>query len=570
MLFGAEAEAGDVEAAPTAFRAPSTFRPPPPPQDAATAPAGIETPVPITSPPEGTPLGSDGTAPEGDTGKAEVDAKPEGDVKLKGAPDNLFEAMVEAEVKRRMHLLEKDKETLLASSVAQAVAHATKEVVTGSPGLRGGGYTTESSSPPAERTFTINGMMMRTTPRSEDEKAEGEVFITKDVRLKLSVETKEKVMSKACASMKTKFQHMDYGKLLDGTGSDLGKMLLAQKTTRDTFASWATSYDTVGIFRMPNLDNFSDPHEVAHAPKLNLLTEYKRVTPTRVFKWQEYIKTRMSAADLESSKWVYCKLENSIEDNLLVQLKQSLERLPSDQVGGVTLWFALAISLDANDHENKKLATDYLASTTLADSTGEDVALHSACFVAAARVLRLCDVPSDLLELYLNSVQNSCHDKFNKIVSAFEGHYHAFNRGGEVSASELLDQLDLFHVKLTAKYRSLLKAKEWTAAVTPSSSSGGYKAALVNRQQTGNSHRGQPSNSQLLRPDPKWQAWFDSRICEKDVNGKPCGGNHPTKYHDDLGARNRPYRPSIGKELPRNRGGRPNSSRSPRFKSPNA
>jgi hypothetical protein len=37
----------------------------------------------------------------------------------------------------------------------------------------------------------------------------------------------------------------------------------------------------------------------------------------------------------------------------------------------------------------------------------------------------------------------------------------------------------------------------------------------------------------LCDPDPSWQAWFDRQTCGE------CGQNHPTKWHHDVGVRNR-------------------------------
>jgi hypothetical protein len=40
---------------------------------------------------------------------------------------------------------------------------------------------------------------------------------------------------------------------------------------------------------------------------------------------------------------------------------------------------------------------------------------------------------------------------------------------------------------------------------------------------------------ELRDPKPDWQAWFDRQKCDE------CGQNHPTKWHHDVGIRNRKY-----------------------------
>jgi hypothetical protein len=359
--------------------------------------------------------------------------------------------------------------------------------------------------------------------------------MTKLQRFSLSPTDKDKLLHKACASLKTKFALMNYEKLLDGATEkkDLGQMLLAQATTRSEFIKWTGMYDMKSIFMMPDVNDFSDPRAVASAPKVDLLKNYRGIQVEKVRMWQSVINLQLSDADKESSCWVHQKLENSIEATLLVQLKQNVDRRPTDQQGGITLWFTLALSLDASDHENKKLVTAYLSSHRLTDTKGEDVGVASSCYKAAVRSIKLCDVPSDVIETYLKSMATASNEDFRGVVKALLGNFHAFSSPGDI-ASDLLDKLDMFTDKLEGKYRTMLKAKEWEAAAVMDT--GGFKASI---SPPNNKVAVTPNKDGLVPPDPTWQAWFDRQTCET------CGKRHPTKYHDDPSIRNRWYKPIV-------------------------
>lgn len=60
----------------------------------------------------------------------------------------------------------------------------------------------------------------------------GKTKISKERRFGLDDTSKEKLREKACAPFKSKFQHMKYAKMVNGSGEaeDLGKILLVQQT----------------------------------------------------------------------------------------------------------------------------------------------------------------------------------------------------------------------------------------------------------------------------------------------------------------------------------------------------
>lgn len=127
-------------------------------------------------------------------------------------------------------------------------------------------------------------MEFHALPHLATEMDHGELYISKHDHFYLDSTAKDKLCSKACSALKTMFQHLDYVKLLNGASpADLGKMLLSHRTTTTSWEKCTALYDTWSIFFMPDLNNFSDPPHVANAPKIVLLTDYKKAYPRCVW-----------------------------------------------------------------------------------------------------------------------------------------------------------------------------------------------------------------------------------------------------------------------------------------------
>jgi hypothetical protein len=360
---------------------------------------------------------------------------------------------------------------------------------------------------------------------------------------------------------------MDYEKLIGGAGSesaDFGSMLLGQRVTIDKFVEWTTQYDVAGIFSMPDVSDFSDIDVVCAAPRVNLLTDYRKVSWESVLEYQRFVTLYLSDADVESSLWVRKKLDNSVDDTLLVQIKQRFDKLPKAQRGGITLWKLLVDTLYENSFENKTLIVNYLTDHKLSDTPGHDVSISSSCNVAATRSLDERDLPSDIVDRYLKSMLDCSVEEFVDVVRAFKGMVQTQDK----SKVDAIAQLDLISAKLVAKYRSLLKLKQWIGVGAKDSA---FSSTIKRTPPTSVARNPTPRRPQLQpgqelrKPNPTWQAWFDRQSCEK------CGNNHPTKHHDDPGIRDREWVFTPGNNNRRftststNRSPRP-QQRSPRFK----
>ena len=175
--------------------------------------------------------------------------------------------------------------------------------------------------------------------------------------------------------------------------------------------------------------------------------------------------------------------------------------------GGISLYYLTAIALDENDHQHKRLINDYLTDTKLSDIKEEDVSVYFSRFSAAAHSLKLRDVPSDIIEIFLENIKCRETESFVSIVEALIGNYHADEI--ECDPAALVQKLEFIGSKLKAKYLNIVKAKKWTALSSTPRSASGFQARPLLR-----SSPSKPRSDGLVPPNPKWQAWWDCSTCD--------------------------------------------------------
>ena len=407
--------------------------------------------------------------------------------------------------------------------------------------------TPAAGSQCAANSRVINGMIIRDKPRSEAERHQEAVVISRFARKGKDALDTAKIRDRCCAPLKNKFALIDVSKLTsqDGAGGSLGSMLLAQKTCMTKLFEWLARYDVAYLLsEFPNTTDFSNKDMVPFFPRIDLRTQYRQVTVSQVASWQQFVHDCMGPADTVTSQWLLQFLTESIEADLYLQLKQVFDTFAEQQRGDVLLFKILTDILDANTYENRELYQESIKTYRLSDSPGEDVAHSLAVFGVFVELLDDCDVPSHLVKHMLNGQKHCSIPDYVETVDNFIKQldsplYTAWERqqGGQ---SIVLQQ---FASTLRQRYNTLQTTKKWIVASpatpifklsTPSSSSSSKASSHTNT-----------SSSKLVPPKLSWQKWFLSKTCTvKDENGKVCGGNHPSKYHNDPGILTRPYDPS--------------------------
>jgi hypothetical protein len=124
-----------------------------------------------------------------------------------------------------------------------------------------------------------------------------------------------------------------------------------------------------------------------------------------------------SNVDIESCDWVLQVLKLSTSPSLLVQVKQSYDydTLPKCQQGGTMLFKLLVDKLDARTFKNTTILQDYLTGFHLDQIPGENVAIGSSCFKAAAKMMVKTDTPNNLIQHYLQGMSASGNEEFKAI-----------------------------------------------------------------------------------------------------------------------------------------------------------
>ena len=389
--------------------------------------------------------------------------------------------------------------------------------------------------PPNSRV--INGLILRSTPRTQAEMAQGKCVISRFQRGGLNNADKRKIKERSVVKLHYTFRLMNFAKIMDHDGaSSLGSQVLAAKCAMMGLLKWMDSYDVGHILAdTPNTQLFHNTEHVARQPRIDLRKQanYRSVSVEQMASYQQFIHEWMSPTDIESSEWLFDVLQLSIESNLLLQLNQLHESYPEVQRGGVLFFKLLVDTLDANTFENVELYQDYIKDYKLSDTPDEDVGVSLSCFIAVHSMLDPRDVPSNIIRHMLNG-QKHCavkeyHDTVVGMLASVEGplfDVYMQSMGGD--HNKILHQ---FATKLKTKFTSLQTAKKWTLSTR--SSGGAFFKANTNRET-----RAPPDANGFLQPNKSWQAWFDRQECEK------CGKKgHPTKHCHDQGIRDRPWKP---------------------------
>eukprot|EP00956_Cyclotella_meneghiniana_P018815 scaffold31709_cov41-Cyclotella_meneghiniana.AAC.5 len=121
------------------------------------------------------------------------------------------------------------------------------------------------------------------------------------------------------------------------------------------------------------------------------------------------------------------------------------------QRGGFVFFKLRMDTIHKNGDENRELLRDYLKTFKLSSTPGENVTISTGGFLAAIRLLKPNDRPSDMVLLLLNGLKSS-NEHFNDIVTSLRGSLKSPAHEDYV-ADKGLTELDLVR-----RYASTLKS----------------------------------------------------------------------------------------------------------------
>jgi hypothetical protein len=233
-------------------------------------------------------------------------------------------------------------------------------------------------------TISVNGYVVRATPRSDAEMELGKMSLSRFMRGNDAAE-KRKIRERSVVAFKAEFRLMDFASFMDDKdASDLGSAVLKQQTVDSKWNDWLTSFDCKYLFEVPITKDYSNPQVVLSAPRKDLTKHSQDFTVEDIANWNKFVSQFLSSVNLETDDWVQQALNSSIESSLLVQIKQSFEAYEKIQHGGLLLYKLLCDVRNTSTSEITKLYQDFFPSYRLDNTPGEDVDVSIAGFVAVA------------------------------------------------------------------------------------------------------------------------------------------------------------------------------------------
>lgn len=328
---------------------------------------------------------------------------------------------------------------------------------------------------------------------------------------------KVKTFTRWCGySLTHKLKQPDFTKLFSSsTDDDIGTAALGSQTAFEGAVDWFRQVDAHYLLQMPVCDDLLDYQQLQRCTTSKDLTNVEVCRDAEfdsVCQYMELINRDGSAVDVETSEWIQIKLEKSTDTTLLQQVKQSLLELPLEQRGGVTLWKLIVDAIESRGFEYVQALQNFITKFDIRTIDGENVPVGTTRFKAAVSCLG-SNVPTNAVYCYLLGMSKASNEEFKLLCNSQIGFIQsAWYKKLYRDHVSVLNQLSEVGSTLGDKYLALKTDNKWSSANNLGSA---FAAALLAR-----AHR-----------YATYEDWWDHQLC--DLCGKP----HPTKYHDNLGAR---------------------------------
>ncbi|KAL3764830.1 hypothetical protein ACHAWO_006014 [Cyclotella atomus] len=326
---------------------------------------------------------------------------------------------------------------------------------------------------------------------------------------------KVKTFTRWCGySLTHKLKQPDFSKLFSSSSDDdIGTAALSSQTAFDGAVDWFRQVDAHYLLQMPDCTNLLDYQELQNCSTSKDLTNVEVCRDTdfdSVCQYMELINRDGSSVDVETSEWIQVKLEKSTETVLLQQVKQSLLELPINRRGGITLWKLIVDAIESRGFEYIQALQNFITNFDIRSIDGENVPVGTTRFKAAVSGLG-SNVPNNTIYCYLLGMSKASNEEFKLLCNSQIGFVQSAWYKKIYRDASTTRQLSELAATLNDKYLALKTSKQWSGA----DSLGSAFNALVAR-----AHR-----------YPTYEKWWDNQKC--DI----CHKSHPTKYHDNLGAR---------------------------------
>jgi hypothetical protein len=371
---------------------------------------------------------------------------------------------------------------------------------------------------------------------------------------------KEKLIERLCVKLSHQFGVTNYGQLLSHDSDfDVAKMTLDHQEVIKSFTKFATKIDALDIFKLPNipLAAYSNIRTVMGATSFtNILTSYQDVELDIVKRHQRFINLECDPVEAESSDMCKEVLEKSTQPILKTQVDQLFENLPKEEQGGVTYFKLIMDVAYKTSFQSMQGLLEWMKGFDVRKYDGEDVAVAVSHFKAVLKALG-AHAPPDPVRTLLKGLSHASNKEFEKLCDSQLGILDSvlYQRQRLADKTTPVQEVDEFGSVVVARFTSMNQSMEWSGISHKGSV---YRASLVS-----------PDSNQAFVVDKSkgklpFKEYWDNSICE--LPG--CGGKHPTRYHNNLEARNQSYRERNPRPNSENRaekhGGKSNQHRSQR------
>jgi hypothetical protein len=309
-------------------------------------------------------------------------------------------------------------------------------------------------------------------------------------------------------------------------------MTLENQTVIDDFKEFVEKVDALDIFKIPeiSLSDFGDIRIVMSARShINLLEDHQAVTMEVVRRHQRFVNLQCDPVEAESSKMCKDVLKKSTESNLLIRVTQTFDNLHKAEQGGLTFFKIIMDEAYKSSFESKQGLLTWMKSFDVRNYDGENVAIATSHFKAVLKALG-DHAPPEPVRIMLKGLSKASNSEFQTLCQTQSG---------------ILDTVIYKRQVLADKITPAQEVDEFAGIVV-----GRFTSLSLDMAWSGHAHKGSVFKASLSKPPTEgafvtdnskdklpFKEWWDQQVCAL----KGCGGRHPTKYHNDLGARERPY-----------------------------
>lgn len=415
-----------------------------------------------------------------------------------------------------------------------------------------------------EKMVLGNGLVLKEgAPRTADEIVKTKVQLSRFKRGEEGSTSADKLRTRWCGPLKGTFKVPNWAALTAvDSDTDMAEGVIGIKDVVREFREWCEKADVSSVFKiLKGLSEDNDTMSMLSSPihllrmhdTTDILTEYQGLTVLECRKQQNFVNSHCDNVEVVSSDWILEKLKNSCESSLYQRVKQSHDNLPRNEQGGVTFFKLLMDEIDKSTFEGEQALINWSQNVfDIRNYDGENVPKATTLYKSVMVILGP-KAPTAMIRNYLTGMGKSTTQEFVDVCNVNAAalnttHYRAYVRQAKLTN---LQELDDIASSLTERYTALSQTVGGWKGVAHKASV--FKASLVA------SNSSEFANAAERSDKLPFTEWWDKQVCTR----KYCGGRHPTNYHDDLGARDRP-RSERGRTSTYNgRGVRSNSSSRP-------